>query len=174
VVAEGGARALGVLRALPGGGDEDVAGLDVPVDQPGPVGGVQRVPDLPHQRQRPAHREVPALLEQHALQVAADDVAHRDEQLPVGLAGLEYGDDVRVVQRRGQPGLPDEPLPELLVVRQLRGEQLQGDLAPQPHVLGAVDHRHATAPDQGLDPVAGDLGTWLLLGHVAPWPPVTR
>ena len=38
-------------------------------------------------------------------------------------------------------------------------------LRPRRSVLGAVDHRHAAAADQGLDPVAGDLKARLVVRH---------
>jgi hypothetical protein len=83
--------------------DEDVARLDVPVHEPGSMGGVQRVPDLTEKLQRPGLGQRAALLRQQTLQVAADDVPHRDEQLPVLFACLVDRHDVRVVQRRRQP-----------------------------------------------------------------------
>jgi hypothetical protein len=107
------------------------APLDIAVHEAGPVGGVERVADLAEQPQRAGHRHAPALLLQQALEVAANDVAHRDEQLPVGLASLVDREDVRVVQRRGQPRLADEALAELLAVGHLRGEQLERDLAAE-------------------------------------------
>ena len=69
-----------------------------------------------HGPRRPAAGRPPA----RPPQVVPDDVAHRDEQQPVGVAGLVDRDDVRVVQRRGQPRLLDEPLLELLLAAELR------------------------------------------------------
>ena len=51
-----------------------------------------------------------ALRAQERLEVGALDVAHGDEQAAVGLAGLVDRDDVRMVDRRRELGLAQEPL----------------------------------------------------------------
>src|SRR5262245_32550175 len=47
----------------------------------------------------------------------------------------------------------------------MRREDLQGDLASEPEMLGEVDDAHATSADHAVDPVAGELltGTHLAL-----------
>ena len=64
-------------------------------------------------------------------EVGALDVAHRQEGRAVDLAGLVERDDVGVVEAGGEPRLALEAGPEVGVLRQLVGQQLQGHLAPQ-------------------------------------------
>ena len=76
---------------------------------------------------------------------------------PGDLAGVVDRDDVRVVDRRGQPRLAQEPLAEAHVLGQLRREDLQRDVAVEREVVGAVDDAHPAAAEQRLQPVAGQL-----------------
>jgi hypothetical protein len=111
--------------------------------------------------------ERPFLGEQR-LQVVAVDETHRDVQHAVGLARLVDRDHVRVVERGCELGLAQEPLPEPLVLGELRRQELEGDIALQARVMGAVDDAHATASDERLDPVAEELGADTLVcggGH---------
>ena len=93
---------VAVTGALLGGGDQDVAGLDVAVHEPELVRRVEGVADL-HEDPEQARQGHAARLAEQRLEVAAGDVAHRDEQLAVRLARLVDRDDVRVVERGGQP-----------------------------------------------------------------------
>ena len=76
------------------------------------------------------------------------DEAHRDEQPVVDLPRLVDGNDVRVVEGRGDPRLAEEPLAKDLVLGIPLGEQLQRDAALEPRIAGAVDLAHAAAPDE--------------------------
>ena len=78
-------------------GDEDVAGLDVAMDEARRVRRVERGPDLPGDRER-ARRLEPAFAFEEGPQVGRLDVAHRDVQDAVGLAGVVDRDDVRVIE----------------------------------------------------------------------------
>ena len=158
---------VGVAGVLGDRGDQDVAGLDVTVDETEHVRRVERIADL-HEEAQDARGRQRALLGEELLQVAAGDVAHGDEQVPIRLAGLVDGHDVGVVQGRREPGLADEPLLELLVLRERGGQQLQGNLAAEARVLGAVDHGHAATADHRLDAVARDLSPCVEFRHHAP------
>ena len=136
--------------------EQHVRGLDVAVHEPARVGGVERSGDLLERCGRP--RRLERALAQHRLQVGALDEAHRDVQLPVDLARVVDRDDVRMLDRGRQPRLAQEALAERHVVGELRGEQLQRDVAVEREVVGAVDDAHAAAADQRLDPIAGELG----------------
>jgi len=126
------------------------------VDQAALVGDGQTAGDLgddgggPWQRQR-------ALLADQRLQVASLDVAHGAVQQSVLLAGVVDGDDVRVVDRRRQPGLTNEPLAECVVLGQVGAQHLERDLVAEPHVLRPVDHAHAAPAEHPLDAVGGEL-----------------
>ena len=125
------------------------------MDETPRVRRVERVGDLARDRDGAGRPERP-LPARAAPEVAPVDVAHRDEQAPVGLARLVDRDDVRVVEARREPRLPEEPLAELLVVGEARAQQLQGDGALEPRIERAVDLAHAATADEPLDRVAGD------------------
>lgn len=63
------------------------------------------------------------------------------------------------VQCGGEPRLPDEPLSEALVVREIRGEDLKRHTNAEARIFGPVDDRHATATQERLDAVPGELGS---------------
>ena len=63
---------------------------------------------------------------------------------------------MRVVEGGGDPRLAEEALAEALVLRQLRGDHLERDLAPPAFLGGAVNRTHPPAADELLDPVARD------------------
>src|SRR6185437_13055429 len=69
------------------------------------------------------------------------------------LAVVVDRDDVRVGELRRQRRLALEPAAVLLVGGQLPQEALQRDEPLTARVVGAVDLAHATAPDQGVEPV---------------------
>ncbi len=146
-----------LLAGAVGGVQQHVGRLDVPVHQAVQVGRVQRRRHLGDDADRPVRGQRAQLVDQPA-DVAALDVAHGDEQHAVAVAGREDRDDVRVVHRGRGPRFADEPLPERLVPAQHGRQQLQGDVAAQLDVAGAVDQRHAAPADLLLQPVTGHLG----------------
>ncbi|GAA5020952.1 hypothetical protein GCM10025734_75670 [Kitasatospora paranensis] len=136
-------------------GDQDVARFDVAVDEFVGVRRVQRRGDLGGDPDGLAQRQRPLAVQQGP-QVAAADVAHRDEEQAVGLPGLVDRDDVRVVDGGRDLGLAGEPLAEHVVAGQVGGEQLDGDGAAQAQVLGAVDDGHTAPADHFVEAVAGE------------------
>jgi hypothetical protein len=90
-----------------------LAGLTSRCTRPMQMGRVQRGRDLGDDARstRAALQRAELAVEQRA-HVAPADIAHRDEQDSAGFAGLEYRDDVRVVNGRRSPRLTDEPLAE--------------------------------------------------------------
>ena len=138
------------------GGDEHVAGLDVPVHHAVGVRGVERLGDLGDQADRPLGRQRTAAADQRA-EVGPVDEAHVDEQPAVDLAVVVDGDDVRLAQPRDGVGLALEAALVLGVIGQRGGQQFQCDLAVAPRVIGAVDLAHATRTDDALDPVLAEL-----------------
>ena len=147
------------VRAV--GAEQDVARLDVAVDEPGVMCGVQGTGHLPDEVDRPFRFEA-AFATQQVAQVFALDVLHREEEAAVVVAGGDRGDDVRVVEARSDLTLAQEPLPEALVVCELAVEQLERDDVAV-LVDGAVDLAHRTLTDQRFDSKAGDR-------HAAPIP----
>jgi hypothetical protein len=63
---------------------------------------------------------------------------------------------VRVVQGRGRTRLALEALARGVVVELAGGEELEGDVAGEPQVLGLVDDPHATLAQTGGDAIVGD------------------
>ena len=137
--------------------EENVAGLDVAVDEPAGVGGVERGRDRCEQRKGPFGREHPLSCEELP-QVGALDVAHRDVELAVNVVGLEDRDDVRVVEAREQLRLAQEALSEAIVLRQVRSEQLERHPAFEAQVQRSVHVGHPTTAEERLDPVASEVG----------------
>ena len=135
--------------------DEDVRRLDVAVHEIAGVRGVERGGRLLEEVERAADAQR-ALPFQHRLEVGAPHVAHGDVQDPFGLARVVDRDDVRVVHLGCPPRLALEALAEIGVLAQGRGEELQSDFATEAEVLGEIHHAHAAAPEQRLEPVAGD------------------
>jgi hypothetical protein len=139
------------------GRDQHVRGLDVPVHEPASVRRIERARYLRDERKRlrGGKRPIPEQL----LEVLPLDVAHRNEDAPVGLARLVDRDDVRVVERGRELRLGQQPLAEALVLGEARREQLERHLPLQPPILGELDDPHAAATEHVLDPVAQKLGT---------------
>ena len=143
------------VRRLWRAGDQHVGGLDVAVDEPARMGGVERSGDLAQQLRRRGRRQRAALDHQLA-QVRAVDPAHRDEEALVLLARLVDGDHVRMLERGGHARLAHEARAELRIARQLGRDQLEGHRALETLLHGPVDDSHATSAGDGLDAVAGE------------------
>ncbi len=146
-----------VVRAVRdrAGVEQHVGRLDVAVHETAGVRGIERGRHLRH--------DLGDLIEgQHAKpvderpDVAPADIAHRDEQHPVGFACLEYGRDMRIVDRGGRAGLTDESLPERGVVAEGWRQELERDLPVQPGVVGAEDDGHSAMADALFKAVTGD------------------
>jgi hypothetical protein len=147
------------------GGEQDVGGLDVAVNQAGGVGDVERRGDLGDDRPRARGGQRAVVLEER-VQVAAGDVAHDDVQRPVLLARRVDRHDVGVVDRRRHPRLAREALAKLGVAGAFGGDDLQRDRPLQVELDGAVDDAHAAAGDDALDAAAAKQLAWAQLGHV--------
>src|ERR1700691_1987460 len=102
---------------------------------------------------------------QERVHVAAWHVAHRDEQHPIRLTSLEHRDDVRIVHRGRGPRFEDEAVPERLVRRQGRREDLQSYLPLEPLVLGPEYNRHSAPADLLPEAVSRDPRTGKEAGH---------
>ena len=90
------------------------------------------------------------------LQGVAFQQFHGEKSLPLVLADVVDGADVRVIQGGRGPRLPLEALQRLPVAGQLLGEKLQRHAAAQARVLGLVHHTHPPAPELLEDTIVGD------------------
>ncbi len=106
-----------------------------------------------------------------ACQVGPVDVAHGDVEQAVDLAEVVERHDVCVVDRGGVAGLVDEPLAELRILGEVLGDDLEGDLAAEADVGGAVHHAHAALAEHPVDPVVPEASPGEILRH-APEPNV--
>ncbi len=132
--------------------DQDVLGLDVAVDDVARVGAAERAGDLDRVRERLVHRQpahaADALLERLALDVLEDDVGPA-----LVLPGVDHADDVRVRELRDRAGLAAEALELVGVRRDLAVHELDRDLALERLVERAIDRRHPTGADLGVEAV---------------------
>ena len=97
--------------------DEDIGRLDITVDKPGGMGGVQGRSHRGDNRSR-ARDGQRALPVHQRPYITAGHIPHRDEQHPIRIAGFEHRDDVLVIHCRRRPGFTNEAVPECLIGRQ--------------------------------------------------------
>ena len=87
----------------------------------------------------------------HRHQRLAFDKLHREEAPILDITDLIDGDDVRVVERGGGARFLFEAAKRVGVARQLRTEQLHGDLSLEAAILREVHLAHAAAADERED-----------------------
>ena len=66
-------------------------------------------------------------------------------------ADVVDGQNVRMIQKASGPCLLFEPAQPVIVGSKRGGQNLDGDLAPQPRVAGPVDLAHSTGPQRTDD-----------------------
>ena len=135
--------------------DQDVAGLDVAVDEALRVSDVERRGDLAENGDGMGGIERAFAVEQ-AAQVGALDQVHGHEQEPVLLAGVVNRNDVGVSQRDRDPRLVGEAAAKAAVAGEVRRDHLERDDVIENEMGGAIDDPHAAAAGDPLDPVAGE------------------
>ena len=132
--------------------NEDVARLDVAVNEPAGVGGRE-----PGRGLLPDLRYVFRGKFTHALQplfqrFADHELHHEVRQLRNRVFNhLMHGDEVVVRHGGGGPRLAAEPLVGHLVVRELRVEHLDRDIPFQVRIVALKHDAHAAATDDALD-----------------------
>ena len=98
-----------------------------------------------------------ALLEAGAQRLAVDELGD-DERGVAVLRELEDGEDVRMRELRDAHRLALEPRERAGIRRELRGEDLDGDVAIEPRIARAIDLAHAARADGGDDLVVPEAG----------------
>ena len=137
--------------------EEYVGRLDVPVDDPEFVGGVQRVADAQTDRAGVARREANLLREPSRDVRALDQLHHEIEMTERCFPSVEHGDDVGMGEPGEGAGLVDKAIEQGGVsLSEFRREELQGDMALEVELKGPVNGSHSSATDEPLDPVAGN------------------
>ncbi len=135
-------------------GHQDVRRFDVAVHEPDAVGGVEGGGDLFHDRYRALRRQR-TVCEQFGDGMAVDQ-PHGHIQAVVDLAEIMDGDDVGLIQPGGHLGLPTEPRLILLIVGEIRGQQLQRDHPVHGSVVRLPHFAHAAAAQQLDQPVPAE------------------
>jgi hypothetical protein len=136
---------------------QDVLGLDVAMDDAVAVGIVERAGHLARDGEGLADGQL-LLAGEPVAQRFAFDERHDVEEEPVDLARIEERQDMRVLQVRGGPDLGQEPL-GADHGRQLGAQQLEGDRAAVPDIVGQVDRGHPAGTELAVEPVAiGERG----------------
>ncbi len=115
---------------------------------------LEPVRDLAHELECGVHRQPPVALEPSA-QRFTFDVRHHVPQQPVHAAGVEQGQDMRMLERRGDANLLQKSFCTY-GSGQFFAQHLDGDEAMVPHVAREIDNGHAAVPDLAPDGVPAD------------------
>jgi hypothetical protein len=70
-----------------------------------------------------------------------------------------------MLQRRREPRLAQEPVAEVVVLCELRREELQRHHPVEHHLVGQVDDTHPATAQNTLDPVAEQLAARAQIGR---------
>ena len=127
------------------------------MDDPGPVGGVERVGDLSRDGQRFRKRQrAPA----HAIvqRVALDQLEHQGRHV-AGVFETVDCPDVRMIERCEQSCFAFEARQAIGVRRERRRQDLQRDVAPELGIARAIHFAHPAGPEQRDDLVDADPGS---------------
>ena len=143
----------GVVAVRRSGGDEDVAGLEIAVDDAARVRRLERRADRLQVLEHLGRRDAPLVVE-HAAQVGALEQLHHVERPPVGqLAELVDVDDVRVLDHVDRQRLAQEARDHLGRARQLATQDLDRRATAEQPVLGLVDRAAAARGELSLQNV---------------------
>jgi len=137
-------------------GDEDVLRLDVAMNDAPVMGSGETVGDVGSDLQYFPHRQR-AVIESHAQGLALEQLRDGVSDAIV-LSEIVQSQDVRMRKRGHSPGLALEPRSRRLVGGETRGEDLDGHLASERRVRGAIHLAHPAFAELGLDPVLTENG----------------
>jgi hypothetical protein len=120
--------------------DQDVRGLDIPVNNSRAMRGIESEQHLAKDGRRFVNRKPPLL--QALLERLALVERHRDEELALFLADFVNNGDVRMVQRTGGARLSNKASLGGLVTHQMPGKKLDRHRAPKLEVHRSIEHPH--------------------------------
>ena len=135
----------------PAGAEEDVARLDVAVDDPRGVGRAQRGQHGRGDGECLVDVERAVLGKPGGHRRAVDQLHHQVE-IAVGLPGVEHCNGVGMGEARRRAGLADEPLPPDPIDPR-RGSQLDRHWAVEAQVVGGDHPRHATRAEKRAETI---------------------
>src|SRR2546422_9528972 len=129
-----------------------VVGLEVAMDDPAFVRGLESVADLEQDRSRDVQGNGNVVPEQRLQRAAVQELHH--EVLPVTLGDVQVEDleDVVVPDDVDRARLVEEAIDDLLVVRKLRVQELDRHPRSDPGVHAHVDAPHAALAEEFLHP----------------------
>ena len=131
--------------------NQDIAGLDVPMDDASRMRVVQGRRNLSQNAERARRGE---WLPSHRIrQCAAPHVAHHQIGVAIVLAVVVDRQDVGVLQVRDQLGFLLEAADEGRVRGVVAGQDLQGDIPVDARLIGLIDRRHTPLAERGHDTV---------------------
>ena len=122
------------------------------MDESARMGSVERVGNLPENVDGPRDVKRTLLVEGPA-QVVSLHETHRNERLTALMSCFVDRDDVRVIDRCGDPGLTHEAVDERGIVGKRFREYLDCDLPTEPEMFSEVHNAHAALAEQALDPI---------------------
>jgi hypothetical protein len=137
------------------GVQQDVAGLDVPVDQPLAMSGVQRPGHHRHQFHGFRHGR-PVVLDPLRQRAAFDVLRHDEKGAILGAAHVMHGNDMRVVEAGDGAGFGQVGFGVFGPGNKSGVRHLDGDRPLQLLVVGQVDDTEAASAQDSLHPVAAD------------------
>jgi len=148
--------------------EQDVAGLDVPVDQPLAVGVVQRLGNRRHQcRRLPKSRSV--VLDLLGEGGALDELRHHEERVLCGAADVEDGHDMGMIEVGDNAGFVQVLLDGFGPTEQVPMRHLDRHEPVQLLIVGQVNQSEAAFTEDFIHPIAADplgrLGQGRLFGR---------
>ena len=129
--------------------EQDVVRLDIPVDDPPPVGVVERRCNVAKNARDPIEIETP--MTNRPLQRLPFDVLHGEKETTRLFPRLEDPNDVGVIEPGDRTHLPQKAGAMVVASKVFPVERLEGDGSPDPGIDGKVDTPHPTATDRPVD-----------------------
>ena len=145
---------------LPVVGDEQILGLEVPMDHSRKVCRCKRIADVLGQVEQLVAGERALLLELFFERVSVDVLENQVWADSRVIADVEYLNDIGVMKARGGPRLVLKAAEEHLAHLFIEHEVAQGFDRHRPvqiRVMGQIDRSHRTRPEEPVDSVASDL-----------------
>ena len=130
-------------------GDHDVGWFDVAMDDSRGMGDRERVGNLLGELDRALQGQ--AGPGNHLVERTAAHELHDEEVDPVGVIHFVDRDDVRVVERRCGPGLPEKAVAAIAIASRVGGNHLDGHNTAQTRVGRPIDDTHAALADAVFD-----------------------